>query len=94
MADRDDTVQDVEDSIRRAELERLLADRITLSLGALCERLSQGDRADRERGSFRDDLTHSIAEAIRSAVRPLEQRIEAPEEGDRGILTTDDLRPS
>ena len=76
MANRED---DVIDSVRRAELERLIADRITLPLGALCERLAEGDRADRQRMSLRDALSRSVAEAIRSAVRPMEDRIEALE---------------
>ncbi len=73
MANRDD---DAIDLVRRAELERLISDRITLPLGALCERLAEGDRADRQRMNLRDALSRSIAEAIRSAVRPLEDRIE------------------
>ncbi len=73
MANRDDNAID---TVRRAEFERLIADRITLPLGALCERLAEGDRADRQRMSLRDALTGSVAEAIRSAVRPLEDRIE------------------
>ena len=73
MANRDD---DAIDSVRRAELERLIADRITLPLGALCERLAEGDRGDRQRMSLRDALSRSVAEAIRSAVRPLEDKIE------------------
>ncbi len=76
MASRGD---DVIDSIRRAELERLIADRIALPLGALCDRLAEGDRADKQRMSLRDALTRAVAEAIRSAVRPLEDRIEALE---------------
>ena len=70
---------DVQDSIRAAELERLIADRITLPLSALCDRLSLGDSAWRQRVNFRDALTRSVADAIRSAVRPMEERIEALE---------------
>ena len=76
MTNRDDNVQD---SVRTAELERLIADRIGPILSALCDRLSVGDSAWRQRVNFRDALTHSVAEAIHSAVRPLEDRIEALE---------------
>ena len=57
----------------------LIADGIGPPLSALCDRLSLGDSAWRQRVSFRDALTHSVAGAIRSAVRPLEDRIEALE---------------
>ena len=70
---------DVQDSVCKVELERLIADRITLPLSALCDQLSRGDSAWRQRVNLRDALTRSVAEAIRSAVRPMEQRIEALE---------------
>ena len=70
---------DVQDSVSTAELELLIADRITLPLSALCDRLSMGDTAWRQRVSFRNALTRSVAEAIRSAARPMEERIEALE---------------
>ncbi len=70
---------DVRDSVLTAELELLIADRITLSLSALCDRLAQGDGAWRQRVSLRNALARSVSEAIRSAVRPMEERIEALE---------------
>ena len=69
------SVRETTESIRRALLERLIPDRIALPLGALCNRLAEGDRADKQRMSLRDALTCSVAEAIRSAVRPLEDRV-------------------
>ena len=71
--------QDVQDSVRTTELELLIADRITPPLSALCDRLSLGDSAWRQRVSLRNALSRSVAEAIRSAVRPMEERIEALE---------------
>ena len=76
MTNSDD---EVHGSVGTAELEQLIADRIGPPLSALCDRLSLGDSAWRQRVNFRDSLTHSVAEAIRSAVRPLEDRIEALE---------------
>ena len=76
MANRDD---DAIDSVRTAELGRLIADSIGSPLSALCDRLCVGDSALQQRVNFRDALTSSVAEAIRSAVRPLEDRIEALE---------------
>ncbi len=70
---------DVQDSVSTAELELLIADRITPPLSALCDRLSLGDSAWRQRVTLRNALSRSIAEAIRSAVRPMEERIEALE---------------
>ena len=76
MSNRDD---DVIDSVPRVGSERLIADRIALPLGAPCERLAEGDRADRQGMSRRYALFRSVAEAIRSAVRPVEDRLEALE---------------
>lgn len=76
LTNRDD---DVQDSVTTAELERLIVDRIGPPLSALCDRLSLGDSAWRQRVNLRDALTHSVAEAIHSAARPLEDRIEALE---------------
>ncbi len=70
---------DVQDSVGTAELELLIEDRMTLPLSALCDRLSLGDSAWRQRLSFRNALARSVAGAIRSAVRPMEERIEALE---------------
>ncbi len=79
MSNRDG---DVIDSVRGAGLERLVADRIAPPLGALCERSAEGDRADRQGMSRRYALFRPVADAIRSAVRPVEDTLEALE-GDR-----------
>ena len=51
MANRDD---DAIDSVRTAELGRLIADSIGAPLSALCDRLCVGDSAWRQRVNFRD----------------------------------------
>ena len=63
MTNRDD---DVHGSVGAAELEQLIADSIGPPLSALCDRLSLRDSAWRQRVSFRNALTHSVA-ARRSA---------------------------
>ena len=76
MANREDDVKEFIDRNLRADLTPLIDDQITLPFSALCDQLANGKASYSQVRNFRVVLTQSIAEAIRAAVRPLENRVQ------------------